>query len=816
MRGNLFRSSVVAMIFAALLPIAASFTLAPVSAATSGDSGSLAGGDNFSCAVADSGAVLCWGSNAEGQLGDGTQQDRLVPTPVNGLGVTVVEVSAGWQNACALTVAGGVKCWGLNRAGQLGNGTTTSPQLTPTDVTGLTSGVQALSAGLFHTCALTDAGGVKCWGDNSNGELGDGTLVNRSSPVDVVGLTSGVVAIAAGGAITCAVSDTGALKCWGDNATGGIGDGTTVDRMVPTDVVGLSTGVAAVSAESTFPFGSRTCAVTDTGAAKCWGTNNQGQLGDGTLVDRTTPTDVVGLSTGVTSVTTGSSQTCAVTTSGGAKCWGQWAVGSGLDGIQPTPVDVVGLTSGVAELQAGGFHTCALDTAGGVSCWGGNAAGQLGIGAAGGLETVPRDVSGSFHRPECPTLIANARTDFSMTNGYAVGSVATFVADPGYALVGSSALTCQSDLSFDGVAPAATSTSSISVAPSAGLVGGQTIEILLSGFTPNARVGWCQAVDDLPVGAANCTAPVGSGTTDGNGALTTEVTIRRFIHVPGRDRWADCAEPTETCLFGAADLADLAGSVTSVALDIITPPPPTTRGELTMTPARVDGPGTVVNVSGRGFRAATPIEIYQCVAAVTDPSGCSRPAAATATDGTGGFSVDITVTDSVDPPGGTQSGCFDPDGRCVVVAAETADFPGTAVSVPVEVTVAPSVVLPGGAIFLEQNLGTATMALPVTLDRPSSETVEVPWRTIFESSWDETLRADPDVDYVATSGTVVFAPGDTTATVSVEILGDLDPETVELLVVSFTKPANAELGGFYGLGFGAILDNDSASPPPTP
>jgi alpha-tubulin suppressor-like RCC1 family protein len=795
---------------AALLAPAVSFT-APASAAPSGDSGSLAAGDDFSCAVTDSGAALCWGSNSEGQLGDGTQEDRLTSTPVNGLGVSVAEVSAGWKNACTLTDLGGVKCWGLNSAGQLGNGTMTSPQLTPTDVVGLSSGVQAVSAGLFHTCALTDAGGVKCWGDNGSGELGDGTLINRSSPVDVVGLTSGVIAIAAGGAITCAITDTGALKCWGDNATGGVGDGTTVDRAVPTDVVGLSSGVATISAGSTFPFGSRTCAVTETGAAKCWGTNNQGQLGDGTLIDRTTPVDVVGLSTGVARITTGSSQTCALTTSGGAKCWGQWAVGSGLDGIQPMPVDVVGLTSGVAELQAGGFHTCALDTAGGVSCWGGNASGQLGIGVAGsGIETVPRDVSGSFHRPECPTLIAEARTDFSMTNGYAVGSVGTFVADPGYALVGSFALSCQADLSFDGVPPGVEATSSIAVTPSSGLVGGQTIEISLSGFAPNAFVGWCQAVDDPPVGAANCSAPLGSGTTDDNGELTAPVTIRRFIYAPGRDRWADCAEPTETCIFGAADLADLGGSVTSVALDIITPPPPATRGELVMTPAQVGGPGAVVNVSGTSFRVATPIEVFQCVTAAVDPSGCSLPAAATTTDAVGAFSVDITVTDSANPPGGTPNGCFDPDGRCVVVAAETADFPGTAVTLPIELPVPPSVVLPGSAIIAEGGPGTTTMLLPVTLDRPSSETIEVVWRTIFESSWDETLRADPGVDYVATSGTVVFAPGETAATVPIEILGDLDPETVELLVVSFTKPANADIGGFYGLGFGAILDDDPA------
>jgi hypothetical protein len=198
--------------------------------------------------------VKCWGSNSSGQLGNGTTTNSSTAVDVTGLTSGVAAVSAGWGQTCAITTGGGAKCWGANSFGQLGNNAL-GPEMcgpgdcsrTPLDVSGLTSGVAAVDLGLFHTCAITTGGGVKCWGQNDYGELGTGgsapgycglSYCSRT-PIDVVGLTSGAAAVSAGTYRTCGLTGGGA-KCWGANFTGQLGNGTTAHSNTPVDVIGLT------------------------------------------------------------------------------------------------------------------------------------------------------------------------------------------------------------------------------------------------------------------------------------------------------------------------------------------------------------------------------------------------------------------------------------------------------------------------------------------------------------------------------------------------------------------------------------------------
>jgi alpha-tubulin suppressor-like RCC1 family protein len=155
-------------------------------------------------------------------------------------------------------------------------------------VSGLTSGVSAISTGGYHTCVVTSAGGMKCWGRNYYGQLGDGTTIDRSTPGDVSGLTSGVMALSADEGHTCALTSASGAKCWGENVYGELGDGTTIQRSTPVSVSGLASGVTALTAG-----GEHTCALTSVSRAKCWGRNEWGLLGDGTTTNRSTPVNVV-------------------------------------------------------------------------------------------------------------------------------------------------------------------------------------------------------------------------------------------------------------------------------------------------------------------------------------------------------------------------------------------------------------------------------------------------------------------------------------------------------------------------------------------
>ncbi len=352
----------------------------------------LAAGDYHGCALTEGGGVKCWGWNPYGQLGDGRACSFFCPYVVSttGLESGVESLAAGGYHTCAIVSDGGVNCWGANSSGQLGDNSIFQ-RLTPVDVVGLSGPVAKLTAGYNHTCALMQAGGVQCWGSNGFGQGGAGFFGGGlPSPADVVTLGSDVVDVSTGGFSTCAVLSGGAVKCWGYNSLGQLGDGTTQDRSAPTDVVGVSNAIQVSVGES------HACALTSDGGVKCWGSNHEGQLGDGTYEDHVSSIDVPSLTTGVAQITSGGYYTCALTTGGAVTCWGDNSWGQ-LGDVQvcgeicTLPVAVSGLASGVSAIDAGLRHACAITSNGGIKCWGANDTGQLAIGKRhAGANPTPR------------------------------------------------------------------------------------------------------------------------------------------------------------------------------------------------------------------------------------------------------------------------------------------------------------------------------------------------------------------------------------------------------------------------------------------
>ncbi len=350
---------------------------APLTAGS--EMGPISAGLNHTCALTSSGGVACWGNNMSQQLGNNMMTHSHVPV-MSQLITGASAIAAGGMHVCALTTTGGVLCWGDNSAEQLGNITPFWSTYEPVSVFGLSSGVSAIAAGHWHTCALTTTGGAMCWGSNSDGQLGNNSNTGGYTPVNVSGLTSGVTAIAVGGGHSCALTATGGVMCWGSNSNGQLGNNNSNNPSpIPVNVVGLSSGVVAIAAGS-----SHTCALTALGGIKCWGNNQFGQLGNNTFSDESLlPVDVVGLPSGVVSIATGEHHTCALTSTGGMMCWGDndnGQLGNNSLTVSAVPVNVSGLSSGVSYMTGARWHTCALTSDGGGMCWGANDFGQLGDG----------------------------------------------------------------------------------------------------------------------------------------------------------------------------------------------------------------------------------------------------------------------------------------------------------------------------------------------------------------------------------------------------------------------------------------------------
>ena len=350
----------------------------------------VAAGHDHSVGLSSDGKVYVWGGDGDGQLGDDSATNRSATILVPGLIGVVAAVAAGDRHTLALMSDGSVWAWGRNDFGQLGF-VTTKNRSSPLQVPGL-SGVVAVAAGFGHSIAVKSNGSVWAWGSNDSGQLGDGTTTSRSSPAQVPGLT-GVAAVAAGYAHSIAVMSDGSVRAWGGNNVGQLGDGTTTNRSSPVQVPGLTGVVVAVAAGY-----AHSIAVKSDGSVWAWGSNDSGQLGDGTRTNRSSPVQVPGL-TSVVAVAVGDAHSIALKSDGSVWAWGKSESGELGDGTtteRQSPAQVPGLT-GVVAVAGGGERTLTVRSDGSVSAWGNNDLGG--------------DGDGTFAQRHSPVLVVNPSAD---------------------------------------------------------------------------------------------------------------------------------------------------------------------------------------------------------------------------------------------------------------------------------------------------------------------------------------------------------------------------------------------------------------------
>ncbi|MDB2623701.1 putative Ig domain-containing protein, partial [Candidatus Poseidoniales archaeon] len=359
---------------------------------------SLVTGEWNTCALDNNGNVFCWGRNGNGQIGNGQtgtagcgssgHKCKDTPTATNDLGSDVISLAFGHQHACGLLDTGAVKCWGRNNNGQLG--TNSGDKDTPQTVN-LGSGRTATSiyAGGYFTCAILDDASVKCWGQNDQGQLGIGSTSNTNTPTTINTLGSGRTAVSLATAYNavCALLDDGSVKCWGDDNKGQLGNGGSNSDITspPASAINLGTGrTAKAITGGEFHF----CAILDDDSIKCWGEGDDGKLGTGSTGIRNTPTSTSGsFASGryAVAIDAGYDHTCAILDNGQLTCWGSDADGQLGNGattgtkssLQSSTVSL-GTGRTAISLSAGGEHTCAQLDNGQLKCWGNRADGQVG------------------------------------------------------------------------------------------------------------------------------------------------------------------------------------------------------------------------------------------------------------------------------------------------------------------------------------------------------------------------------------------------------------------------------------------------------
>ena len=344
-------------------------------------------GTVHTCAVLADNSVWCWGTNTDGQLGDGTTTDSH-GVPVRVVSVTATAVALGYQHTCALTTSGGVLCWGDNNRGELGNGSTT-PSLVPVAPTGLPT-VTAIRAGSNSTCAIAGSSAY-CWGYNADGNLGLGTSVDTLVPTKVS--LDNVVDVAVSAGVGCFLVSSGSLWCSGTNSSGQLGALSTPNSLVPIQISGLSGPVVAIDTAN-----GHVCAQQSDGRLYCWGWNKYGQIGTGSTINQVAFTDSWD-DFAPTNISTIGSSTCAVR-SGALYCWGDnlfGRLGTGNDtdlyGRAASTTATITGGSAVTQSAMNDYYSCARRADGTVWCWGRGNYGSLGYGST-TSSNIPVQVSG--------------------------------------------------------------------------------------------------------------------------------------------------------------------------------------------------------------------------------------------------------------------------------------------------------------------------------------------------------------------------------------------------------------------------------------
>jgi alpha-tubulin suppressor-like RCC1 family protein len=361
------------------------------------------------CALFNTGKVRCWGMNDAGQLGYGNTKtigDNETPASAGNvdIGGSALQITVGDFHTCTLLDTDKVRCWGYNAKGRLGYGNTKTigDNETPASAGNVDVGGNALqiSAGGYHTCALLDSGNVRCWGSGDYGQLGYGNTKTKTIGDDETPASAGNVdvggkvnQITAGYMHTCALLNTGKVRCWGYAGEGQLGYGNT--EWIGYDETPASAGDVDVGGNiiQITAGSSHTCALLDTGKVRCWGYNKYGQLGYGNtdwVGDDETPASAGDVDVGgnVIQITAGYYHTCALLNTGKVRCWGgnqygQLGYGNTNDiGNDETPASAGDVNVGgkVLQISAGANHTCILLGTGNVRCWGYNVEGQLGYG----------------------------------------------------------------------------------------------------------------------------------------------------------------------------------------------------------------------------------------------------------------------------------------------------------------------------------------------------------------------------------------------------------------------------------------------------